>query len=570
MRMLKRYFYYMIGLMAMMSTACTSDDVRNEDLPMPDGMGRIRIAICTPENSPELTTRAVSVDTTWLEPDHEWERLQTFRILICKASNNEVVQIITGDKSQMVNSTARPSARKETAVLTSEPLLAGDYNIYATANYADGYQVGSILNPDRTVSFSNGYSETNIPMTGKLTKDDGTLKTVTVKTNETEDAGTIIVWRVMAKMQFELTNLSSNKLQVVGIEVEPINQISSDPNNTADFGKGLVYLFSKDNLTSTQNLVPGTTIPDGQEGLSLPPSARTNVGAVEFTPSTPLTLEPRATDYLFFYVSETDATFTSTENQLSVRFKIKRQKAGTTGSSAEDWFDDEVRYAMTTNYDTTTSAGGFNVIRRNDWIHVPVYLTDWSFRIEALQFVPIAGYQTTVVSADALTATFKTGGNICVRPMMRNNGDPEGVWRSIYDSFVNFGVPTNADGDIVYSTKAADEATYTTAAKSYKYYKRYEALYNNPSDPNDKRNGTGMIITGDTYILKHDRIQDGYDPEAAQAPFCNLFDQLPTGDFVGSLQNDDYMEGKVTLTLFIRLENYLYSFSYNIVMAKNS
>lgn len=430
MRMLKRYFYSMIALMGMLTAACTSDETPNTEQPLPEGMGRIRITLCTPEYVG--TTRAVSTDTTWLEPDHEWERLKTFRVLICKASNNEVVQIISGDETQMteVNLQDRPYAYKQSMDLVSGPLLAGNYKIYATANFADGYTVGSIVDPERTVKFPNGYGLTTqfgeslpIPMTGKL------ADAVTVKTGEETDAGILTVWRVIGKMQFELTNMTANKLQVVGIEVEPINQINAGD----DKGKGLVYLFSKDDLTSTANLAKDW-------GASNLPSSATNVGTVKYEPLTPLTLNKKGdanhTGNLFFYVSETDATFTTTENQLSVRFKLKRQKPGTSGEEPAHWYDEEFRYGITTNYKNGTDNKGFNVIRRNDWVHIPVYLRDWTFRIEALPYVPIAGYPAIIYGNDALDAIFKTGGYVILQPFAQKNND--GIWRDCSDPEVTF------------------------------------------------------------------------------------------------------------------------------------
>lgn len=429
MRMLKRYFHYMIGLMAIMATACSSNDATEAELSMPEGMGRIRITISTPESNPDLT-RAVSTATTWLAPDHEWERLQTFRILICDAATNEVVQIISGDKIQMGDASTSSSEHlyKQSAELVSEPLLAGDYKIYATANFADGYTVGATVDLDRIEKFPNGYGSTTqygdnlpIPMTGQLAGN------VTVTPGDVTDAGTITVWRVIGKMQFEFANFTSSKIKIKGIEVEPINQLSTGD----DSGKGLVYLFSKDDLTSTANLAAGT-------GITIPASARTNVGTVRYEPATALTLDAKGGETtkgnLFFYVNETDATFTTTQNQLSVRFKINRQKPD------ESWYDDELRYGFTTHHNGTT--GGFNVIRRNDWVHIPVYLRDWTFRIEAMPFVPIAGYPAVVVGNDALEATFSTGGYVILQPFAQKNND--GIWRDCSDPEVTFVSLTSA------------------------------------------------------------------------------------------------------------------------------
>ena len=636
LNIVKRLFRYATLLAAVLLTACSGNEAADTELPLPEGKGCIQLTICSPENGGNNTkspiTRAVNA-TPWEDPDHEWEKLQTFRILICKASDNKVVQIISGDKNQMSAATTLPSTFKS-ATVTSQPLEAGNYYIYATANFDDGYSVGDTFNPDATVKFANGYSEKNIPMTGKLMETNGTLKSVAVSNGTETDAGTITVWRVMGKLSFKFTNETSEQVQILGIEVEPINQASTT-------GPG-IYLFSKDNLASEANLVPlfpanttktvsatwalddvptqdgaatvslggvfastalswgsklsatgeattydnayklqkfkttenisskdndavitlkvtpaagmsftpknislkackvgtnegkfdveagGTTVAaevtppryNGaggnheppffkeysyainstattaeytvkiylynlndekeyafrdivisgdvinntgaalQEHISLPTGALTDVGPVSYAPATALTLgangSSNATGTLFFYVNETDASFTTTNNQFSIRLKIQR------GSHTE-----ELRYGMTTPYiDGATGGNGFNVIRRNDWIHIPIHLTDWQFRVEPLAFVPIGGYPATMLSSDALTATFSTGGYIILQPFAQKNND--GTWRDFTDKEVTFVSLTwkNSDGTNVSGTGKIFETAPTYDAAS--------------------------------------------------------------------------------------------------------
>jgi hypothetical protein len=181
-----------------------------------------------------------------------------------------------------------------------------------------------------------------------------------------------------------------------------------------------------------------------QELVTLPAGARTDVGSVVYEPTEPLELNAtNGEGTLFFYVNETDATYTTTENQLSVRFKIQRWN----GSA---WTDEEIRYGVTTHYsDGTTGHNGFNVIRRNDWIHIPVALRDWTFRVEPRAFVPIAGYPATTLSSDGLTTTFSTGGYIILQPFAQKNSD--GTWRDFSDPEVTFVSMswTNNDGSNV-------------------------------------------------------------------------------------------------------------------------
>ena len=645
LNIVNRLFRYATLLAVVLLTACTSDVVNDREQPLPEGMGRLRIAVSTPETKRSLT-RSVNAQP-WEMPDHDWEKLQSVRIIICKAADNEIVEIIERTRAQLVVQSTSESNDSTYIVykpITSEPLPAGNYTVFATANfhssaisadaYDDGFAVGAKLNADATFRFTNGYSVKNIPMTGRLVDENGTPKQVTVASRQETDAGIITLWRAMGKLSFEFTNETSEQVQILGIEVEPINQASSTSSG--------IYLFSKDNLASEANLVPlfpasttktvsatwaldrvptqggaatvslggvfastalswgsklnatgeattydnayklqkfkptenisskdndavitlkvtpaagmsftpknislkackvgtdggkfdveagGTTVAaevtppryNGaggnheppffkeysyaisgtattaeytvkiylynlldtkeyafrdivisgdvtnntgaalQEHITLPTGALTDVGPVSYAPATALTLgangSSNATGSLFFYVNETDASFTTTNNQFSIRLKIRR------GSHTE-----ELRYGMTTPYiDGTTGGNGFNVIRRNDWIHIPIHLTDWQFRVEPLAFVPIGGYPATMLSSDALTATFSTGGYIILQPFAQKNND--GTWRDFTDTEVTFVSLTwkNSDGTNVSGTGKIFETAPTYDAAS--------------------------------------------------------------------------------------------------------
>ena len=122
---------------------------------------------------------------------------------------------------------------------------------------------------------------------------------------------------------------------------------------------------------------------------------------------------------------------------------------------------------MTTPYiDGGAGGNGFNVIRRNDWIHIPIHITDWQLRIEPLAFVPIAGYPATTVSSDGLNATFSTGGMIALQPFVKKYSDD--TWRDFGDPEVTFvsiswknsdGTDVFGDGKIVKTAFAYDPVT---------------------------------------------------------------------------------------------------------------
>ena len=436
--------------------ACSSDKATDEPQPLPEGMGRIRITICTPETNPDFT-RAVNTETTWLEPDHDWEKLQSYRILICTPTSTEgkyiIKKIVSGTTMGTASTSVTESKYRQSADITTE-IEAGTYYIFATANFADGYTENGEFDLNATAQFPNGYSTTGtdlfgdanpIPMTGKLTTVSGgqTLREVVVTNSNTTDVTDtpLTIWRVISKLQFYFTNEATEQINIYGIEVEPIN--------TNDDNSGLVYLFSKDDLTSTTNLAVG--------GVSLPTGV-TN-GKVKHpltTPTNPLlTLANYAgsgdkpTGTLFFYVNETNGTFTTTQNEISLRFKVKRG----------DGTEDELRYGMTSRWGSgDDDPKGFNVIRRNDWIHIPIVITDWQYRIEPIAFVPIAGYPVATVSSDGLTATYSTGGMIALQPFIKKKGDV--TWVDLGDTRIKDVTISwvNADGD----TQSGSGKIFTT------------------------------------------------------------------------------------------------------------
>ena len=167
---------------------------------------------------------------------------------------------------------------------------------------------------------------------------------------------------------------------------------------------------------------------------------------------------------------------------------------------------------------TEAGKSGLDYIHRNDWIKLPLHFTDWMFQVEALPFPPIAGFQARMVTADAMTITFNTGGYVVLHPQFRKGTDPVGVWRTFSDSDVTITLP-------------AEESDYTVSGNTA-----------TAMDAND----TGIMLRGDLNILEQ------------------MFVQLPSGDIVGKLTNND-VEGQVTVTLRIKLEGFYYQFHYTVI-----
>lgn len=586
--MMIRHFRIISWLMGLgcllLVAACSSesDVVKDELQPLPEGMGRIHVTICTPEHA---QTRAVNA-VPWEDPDHEWERLQTFRILICQASGDEyeVKSVIAGTKDNLTEVThttatsdetpdpsASMSSTHKSGTFVSEPLTEGTYYIFAVANftadeYAADYDVGKTIDFYAIKQYANSsnyyivgdaaqdakYNLPNIHMTGWLnnTDDDGNfvpqLKPIGLSNGEEKDAGTITVWRVMSKMQFEFTNESDKDIKILGIEVDPIYKVSSSAPG--------IYLFSKDDLESTDNLAPGT-------GVTLPDGARNDMGTVEFVPPTvdsnsqPLILAAKNDGdthkgTLYFYINESDATFTTTNNQYSLRFKVQRKK------DDGNWYDEEIRYGVTTHHDLGNNdpyggySGGFNVIRRNDWIHIPIVLTDWQLRIEPLAFVPIAGYPATTLSNDGLTATFSTGGMIALQPFIKKYSDS--TWRSFGDSEITYGDVVMDSED---NTKKNDEASWAAS------------IHWKNADGDTKSGNDKIVKTPFAYDL------------VTKCIIGELNNNLDAGNYtdngISVYTKDGHRYFKTTFTVCLRLgpdddetKQYVYTFTFNVILKK--
>ena len=380
--------------------------------------------------------------------------------------------------------------------------------------------------PDLTnarLATTNGWTG-YIPMSSNI---NGQEITVVEAENQSFEIELI---RAMAKMEFTFLNSTQQDIYIDGFEISPLakeNYVSLlEPRSEPEEPDGPVFpaiLAANETESYTINLKKSPLTP-----LYLP--KMTEEGAQPSQETAPI-----------FYVNETNASAISTEepnkNQYSIRIKVRR---GT--SDVEDF-----RYGLTLNHND----GGFDYIHRNDWIKIPIGFNDWTFRVEALPFPPIAGFQARVLSADALSITFNSGGYIFLRPMFRKNDDPVGVWRGFDDSNVTFklrGEPYIVNGveaeplEIITTGPDQNPYAWTTPATGVA-----ESLTQITSESTTGPIYTGIVLTGDLNI------------------FEQRFVQLDSGDIVGKLINDDNKNGQVTVTIKLVLDGFAYQFNYNIL-----
>ncbi len=534
-----RYIYLFATLLAvLLATGCAEDDWQAEEV-IPDGYGRLAITICTPEAA---QTRGV-VSPYWLEGEPEERAINSYVILICDGNNIlQALSPTTG--ATLASHDATNNHFLTTTAIRSELMSIGTYNnltFYCLANFTEAmlgqagltFSEGIITNTSlpsgfeaKAIQISNSKEVPTggIPMTGKLTAS-VTINSGTITTQDNSNPKknlVITLWRMMAKLQLDFVNESGQQMDILGIEIDPLNDgtvgtplwqtfkgsstldltsLSNDSHGDIDVVSGVV------NGPWSCKSLSDDDPPVEQILASVPAKNGSTNGTATFTA----------------YINETDATYTTVENQFSLRFKVKR--IGRNPQTNEVTTEvTEYRYAVTSPY-VTGQSDGFNVIRRNDWIHLPIHFTDWQFQVEALPFPPIAGFQARMVTADAQSITFNTGGYIVLHPLFRKITDSEGAWRTFDDADITCTLP-NEESDY-------DSSTLTTT-------------YAKAIATTGTGIGTGIEIKGNLSI------------------FDQRFVQLPSGDIVGKLTNDA-VYGTVTIVLHVMLDGFHYQFSYNIV-----
>jgi hypothetical protein len=523
--------YYLLALAIALGLGACSEPTDS----IPAGMGQVEIYLTAPYH------KATRASGEWLDPDPERPEELIYDYWVVFVNDNS-----NSDNYKKVEEIARGTAGGAEEHSFRFFLPPGNYRAYAFANLQGTIYTSTTASlqlstslvkvytpkeateddpstfvitplaaitkgetmPDLTnarLATTNGWTE-DIPMSSNING-----QTITVVEAENQSFEIELI-RAMAKMEFTFFNNTQQDMDIVGFEISPLAK---------DYWVSLLEPETPTILTAYETTAYSVDVPLSTSSPNLPTDSEL---------AAPI-----------FYVNETNASAISTEepnkNQYSIRIKAKRYLAsGTTGEV-------EYRYGITVN----SEDGGFDYIRRNDWIKIPIRFNDWTFRVEALPFPPIAGFQARVLSADALSITFNSGGYIFLRPMFRKNDDPVGVWRGFDDSNVTFelkGEPYIVNGVSAVEQEVTSSQPYawTTPATGVA-----ESLTPIESENTEDPIYTGIVMTGDLNI------------------FEQRFIQLDSGDIVGKLINDDTKNGQVTVTIKLILDGFAYQFNYNIL-----
>lgn len=327
----------------------------------------------------------------------------------------------TNDRNATGNVTSYVSA-------TAGDTFYGDDNTYKPNEFHQipfdaGVKISSDAANARTVNVAgnnfdvdadNGYGAKGVPMSNAQTI------TVTAETTSIE----LIVIRMLAKMELQLFNDGNSDVTIKSFTLQEVTKNADN------------------NLKLLPRLTSGANTMDPVHS-DLKPNLRTNNTGAITAPTANLTLYPKGPEALVAKIGH--KTTDGTPNPVTFTFYVNESAAPTNASGlfyltlGIDMGGGTVEYRhalINQKGSTTTDDDKWDYIARNDYRKIPIVLTDWQFRIEPIALTPIAGYPAILLSSDALTATFSTGGPIALKPYVKKQ--TESAWRDFSDPEVQF------------------------------------------------------------------------------------------------------------------------------------
>lgn len=374
--MSKAIYIIMLFTGLLFVTSCSEE---NPDDPQ-SGTGIVEITIKS--RGLNSTTRA---DGTPVDPD-ENEKIKDWW-LVFVSRDNKVAKILKRKDQETGIGESEGAVEEETFRCV---LPAGNYTVYAFVNISEKdlkkatgitesdqplFSVGADV-PEEIESYRwstglNLWDKTeNIPMTGKLD----------VKVQNTiEERFSIEVVRMVAKIQFEFTNPTSEDVTVTSVSINPVTssaitlfpdydalgEKSYTPLDEATYTE-LKYEPGKDNIVKAKN--------DDKDGKN---------------------------EDIWFYCQETVSN-NDKDKGFIVGVELSR------GTNR-----DYVQYSV------TKDIKGY--INRNDWIVIPITLSEYVVKVDALFYPPIGGYPAIMKTTDENSDyhfIFGTQGEFAITPMV--------------------------------------------------------------------------------------------------------------------------------------------------------
>ena len=377
--------------------SCSEDDGGGVEVPEVE-YAQLVISLGCLDNATPAYTRTIDDVTNPDEPDAEYERyIKDWWLVVLH--NNKVERVLSNTKSDTATSVGDEN---NTHQLEVELQIDESYDFYAFANlpnankeYLNSLQQGDEFDKTKTVATIDAipYNKGSIdkgpyfPMSSyKYTK--------RIEPEPVENALEIPLIRLLGKVSVEITN-STNSDKVV------VNSLTLDKFRTS----GSIYLLPYDeaNNEGTKNLLAknmtGSYMPKFPDNEDQEKFTTLTLIASD---GTPREIAKEETETFWCYANETNFMAKGTElNNLQVTAKITNPDG--------------------TERDDSPKDTDFDFIRRNDWLKIPMQLSDVSTTISfEMQHMPIGGLPATITIPEGLTipqATFWTqehGGNITI------------------------------------------------------------------------------------------------------------------------------------------------------------
>ena len=384
--------------------SCSVDE--NSDSDKSSSLYRVSLNISSYMND---LTRSVDSSGTDDGTDTEW--IKSWTLIIVDSTTNKVEKVLT-----------RPAA--STSLVKSETynvdLTAGTKNIFALGNitaaqagitYAEGAilsdsEVSSLRNMAYNSSSGNGFQVNQIsgiylPMSNIVGI------TVSAVQQQTFD---IPLYRLLAKLEFDFTSNAGEDVTVTGIQMAPMT-------------KDNIYLFPT-NVNFNADRTDYTEVP------LFPATGTTEEYTYNWTSGNTITAGTSNVTSVSFYVNESKGSVYSQH----LVFTLVTQRNG---------------MASEENYTLTDLC----FINRNDYIKIPVVLTDYIFDPTVEYYPPIGGYPDVRISDDKSYFVFYSGGGeFVITPNLHQSN------RTTLVSPKNITVTINS-GESIFSTTPVYDAT---------------------------------------------------------------------------------------------------------------
>lgn len=377
--------------------SCSEDDGGGVEVPEVE-YAQLVISLGCLDNATPAYTRTIDDVTNPNEPDAEYERyIKDWWLVVLH--NNKVERVLSNTKSDMATPVGDEN---NTHQLEVELQIDESYDFYAFANlpnankeYLNSLQQGDEFDKTETVATIDAipYNKGSIDK-GPYFPMSSYKYTQRIEPEPVENALEIPLIRLLGKVSIEITN-STNSDKVV------VNSLTLDKFRTS----GSIYLLPYDeaNNEGTQNLLAENM------ASSYMPKFPENGDKEGFTTlilidsdGTLGEIAKGETKTFWCYANETNFMAEGTGlNNLQVTAKITNPDG--------------------TERDDSPKDTDFDFIRRNDWLRIPMQLSDVSTTISfEMQHMPIGGLPATITIPEGLTipqATFWTqehGGDITI------------------------------------------------------------------------------------------------------------------------------------------------------------